>query len=86
MYSEAGFLTAMLGSLVSVGCHVLANINTKKGNYEQFVIWHSLWHATGVGLIIVCLTLDGYMGTCWEGSGWETWFVSLDSVFKAVRA
>lgn len=61
-------------SLVPLKCHVWANYYSKNGMYDQFVIWHSLWHVFGVGLILVCFTFNGNVGKCWEGSGWEDIF------------
>lgn len=69
-YSNFGVLWA-LSSLAAVKCHILANYYTKHGMYDQFVIWHSLWHAVGVGLIVICHTVNPIVGQCWDGSGWE---------------
>ena len=60
-----------MSSVAAIQCHVWANYYSKHGMYDQFVIWHSLWHAVGVGLIVFCFTVNGTIGTCWEGSGWE---------------
>lgn len=61
-----------LCSLGALKCHVLANYYSKNGMYDQFVIWHSMWHVMGVGLILVCFTVNSHVGKCWEGSGWES--------------
>mmetsp|Transcript_17999 Transcript_17999/g.38852 ORF Transcript_17999/g.38852 Transcript_17999/m.38852 type:complete len:250 (+) Transcript_17999:58-807(+) len=62
-------------SLAPLKCHVLANYYSKHGMYEQFVIWHSLWHAMGVGLILIAFASnEAVVGKCWEGSGWENTF------------
>ena len=63
-----GIKWSLLGSLVAVKCHVWANYYSKHGMYEQFVIWHSLWHAVGVGVILICYMVNSDVGTCWEGS------------------
>lgn len=78
MYSTCGLGWASL-SIIAVKCHVLANYYSKKGIYVQFVIWHSLWHATGVGLIIFALSYNGVVGQCWEGSRWEDMFIMNSS-------
>lgn len=72
-YCNHGVVWAVL-SLAALKCHVRANYYAKNGMYDQFVIWHSLWHAVGVGLILVCFTYNGNVGKCWEGSGWEDIF------------
>ncbi|KAL7526262.1 hypothetical protein ACHAWF_001701 [Thalassiosira exigua] len=62
--------TAM--ALPPLKCHVMANYHAKRGEYERFVFWHSMWHAVGAGLIVVALTVNRNLGHCWEdGSGWE---------------
>jgi hypothetical protein len=53
VYLNCGLAWASL-SIFAVFCHLLANHYSKKGMYEQFVIWHSLWHAVGSGLIVFC--------------------------------
>lgn len=69
-YTTCGLAWAVM-SLAALKCHLWANYYSKNGMYDQFVIWHSLWHAVGVGLILVCFTSNGVVGTCWEGSQWE---------------
>lgn len=62
----------LLSSYLALKCHVVANYHAKNGRYDQFVIWHSLWHAVGVGLILIALTYNGVVGECWEeGHGLE---------------
>lgn len=78
IYCTCGLGWASL-SVVALKCHVLANYYSKKGMYDQFVIWHSLWHAAGVGLIVVSLAVNRVVGTCWDGSGWENTFIMNDS-------
>ncbi|KAL9191057.1 hypothetical protein ACHAXT_000763 [Thalassiosira profunda] len=73
VYSHCGVWWA-ISSCAAVVCHVLANYYSKQGQYERFVIWHSLWHVVGVGLIVVCFALNGVVGQCWEGTGWEQFF------------
>lgn len=61
-------------SLAALKCHLLANYYSKNGIYEKFVIWHSLWHVVGVGIILFCFAVNGVVGNCWEGRGWESIF------------
>mmetsp|Transcript_5903 Transcript_5903/g.10781 ORF Transcript_5903/g.10781 Transcript_5903/m.10781 type:complete len:277 (+) Transcript_5903:269-1099(+) len=70
IYAHHGSVWA-LSSLAALKCHVLANYYSKRGMYDEFVIWHSLWHAVGVGLIVVCFAVNGRVSECWEGSRWE---------------
>ncbi len=70
VYSMYGVAWAA-SSLVAVKCHLLGHYYSKNGMYDQFVIWHSLWHAVGVGLIVACFTVNGVVGKCWERSEWE---------------
>jgi hypothetical protein len=53
VYMNCGLAWASL-SIFAVLCHLLANHYSKKGMYNQFVIWHSLWHVVGSGLIVFC--------------------------------
>ena len=50
-------------SWLPVGCHILAHVHAKKGMYDQFVVWHSLWHAVGAGMIVACFSLYGEVGS-----------------------
>lgn len=75
-YSIFGGWAACM-SLPALKCHVWANYYAKNGMYDQFVIWHSLWHLVGVGVILVCFTLNGGVGTCWEGTRWEDFFMNF---------
>ena len=71
IFSTCGPLWAF-SSLAAIKCHVLANYHSKSGNYHQFVIWHSLWHAVGVGLILICFAFNrDHVPTCWEGISWD---------------
>lgn len=70
IYGQHGMGWAVL-SLAALKCHLLANYYAKRGMYDEFVIWHSLWHAVGVGLIVACYAYNGTVGECWEGSEWE---------------
>ena len=45
-YVTCGPWWAMV-SIAALKCHVWANYYAKKGMYEEFVIWHCLWHAVG---------------------------------------
>jgi len=51
VYSLFGIMWVILSS-VAVKCHLMAMHHSKRNNYDQFVIYHSLWHATGAGLIL----------------------------------
>lgn len=74
-YSTCGLAWVLL-SMAAIKCHVWANYYSKNNMYDQFVIWHSLWHAVGVGLILFCFTYNGVVGKCWEGSEWEDMFMN----------
>lgn len=52
-------ITWTLPAVISVSCHVLAMYHSKHNNYDKFVIFHSLWHATGVGLILLSFGANG---------------------------
>jgi hypothetical protein len=65
-YRDCGLHWAA-SSLLAVKCHVLANYYARKGMYEQFVLWHCMWHVVGVGLIVVCYWWNDVSGTCWNG-------------------
>ena len=66
-YTTSG-LWWMLLSALPMKCHILANVASKKGNYDQFVLWHSLWHLVGVGTILVCFTINyDTVGSYWNG-------------------
>ena len=56
VYMKCGLAWASL-SIFAVLCHLIANHYSKKGMYNQFVIWHSLWHAVGSGLIVFCFVV-----------------------------
>mmetsp|Transcript_6794 Transcript_6794/g.15487 ORF Transcript_6794/g.15487 Transcript_6794/m.15487 type:complete len:233 (+) Transcript_6794:181-879(+) len=75
-YCTCGLGWACL-SLPALKCHLWANYYSKNGMYDQFVIWHSLWHVVGVGVILFCFTLNGAVGKCWEGSRWEESFMNF---------
>lgn len=64
-------------SLVALLCHLRANYHAKHGGYERFVVWHSLWHLVGVGVILVCFTVNGEVGQCWDESEWKDFFMSI---------
>ncbi len=51
VYSLFGLVWASL-SLVAAKCHLMAMYHSKRNNYDEFVIYHSMWHATGAGLIL----------------------------------
>jgi len=70
IYAHHGAMWA-LSSFAALKCHVWSNYYSKRGMYDEFVIWHSLWHAVGVGLIVVCFAVNGPVGECLEGSRWE---------------
>jgi hypothetical protein len=61
-------------SLAALKCHVWANYYARRDMYEMFVFWHCLWHAVGVGSMLVCFTYNGVFGECWRGSEWEEVF------------
>ncbi|KAL7518322.1 hypothetical protein ACHAWX_003165 [Stephanocyclus meneghinianus] len=63
VYSNCGLAWASL-SIFAVMCHLLANHYSKKGMYDHFVIWHSLWHAMGSGLIVFCFLVNSDAGSC----------------------
>jgi hypothetical protein len=48
-----------LPAVLAVKCHILAIYQAKINNYEKFVVFHSLWHATGVGLILLSFAVNG---------------------------
>ncbi|KAL3827025.1 hypothetical protein ACHAXA_007532 [Cyclostephanos tholiformis] len=59
-------------SLAALKCHVWANYYARRDMYDQFVIWHCLWHAVGVGSMLICYTVNGpIVGECWSGTEWE---------------
>mmetsp|Transcript_21269 Transcript_21269/g.30452 ORF Transcript_21269/g.30452 Transcript_21269/m.30452 type:complete len:216 (-) Transcript_21269:105-752(-) len=63
VYSLFGIIWAFL-SLVAVKCHLMAMYHSKRNNYDEFVIYHSLWHATGAGLILLSFAANkgaGYL-------------------------
>ncbi len=57
VYSLFGIIWACL-SLVAAKCHLMAMYHSKRNNYDQFVIYHSLWHATGAGLILLSFVVN----------------------------
>ncbi|KAL7467006.1 hypothetical protein ACHAXS_007273 [Conticribra weissflogii] len=72
-YSEGG-VSWVFASMGAVACHIAAHNYAKKGMYDEFVIWHSLWHAVGSGLVVGCFWIYGGDGSCWEGRALEGWF------------
>mmetsp|Transcript_3380 Transcript_3380/g.7089 ORF Transcript_3380/g.7089 Transcript_3380/m.7089 type:complete len:253 (-) Transcript_3380:238-996(-) len=72
-YSEGGMMW-VFASMGAVACHVIAHNYAKKGMYDEFVIWHSLWHAVGSGLVVGCFWIYGGDGSCWEDGASEGWF------------
>jgi hypothetical protein len=58
VYSLFG-ITYALPAFISIKCHVYAMYHSKQNNYDKFVIFHSLWHATGVGLILLSFAANG---------------------------
>lgn len=71
---STGGMLWVVSSFGAVGCHVMAHNCAKKGMYDEFVFWHSMWHVVGVGLVLGCFFMYGDDGSCWEGSHWESWF------------
>ncbi|KAL3771920.1 hypothetical protein ACHAW5_008033 [Stephanodiscus triporus] len=69
-------------SLLALKCHLMANWHAKRDMYEQFVVWHCLWHAVGVGLMLVCFTVNGAVGECWKGS--EADKVCVNGIFMDI--
>jgi len=65
-YTTCGARWASL-SMTALVCHLQANYYAKRGVYERFVLWHSLWHVVGVGAILVCFTIND-VGQCWDGN------------------
>lgn len=63
IYSTGG-LTWAITSNIAVVCHVLAMAAAKQNNYEGFVLWHTLWHVVGVGLMIACCIVNSTMTEC----------------------
>ena len=60
-----------LVSIAALKCHVWANYYAKRDMYDEFVVWHCLWHAVGVGSMMICYMVNGpIIGECWHG-GWE---------------
>ena len=57
VYMTCGLIWASL-SIFPLLCHLIANHYSKKGLYKQFVIWHSMWHALGSGLIMFCFVMN----------------------------
>jgi len=49
----------VLPAIIAVKCHVMAMYHSKQNNYDRFVIFHSLWHATGAGLILLSFGVNG---------------------------
>ena len=67
-------------SLAALKCHFWVNYYAKRDMYEWFVVWHCLWHAVGVGLMLVCFTANRVVGECWKGGEREEvfyWFTLL---------
>mmetsp|Transcript_20042 Transcript_20042/g.32841 ORF Transcript_20042/g.32841 Transcript_20042/m.32841 type:complete len:212 (+) Transcript_20042:122-757(+) len=58
VYSLFGIMW-LLPAVLCVKCHVMAMYYSKQNNYDQFVIFHSLWHATGVGSILLSFFVNG---------------------------
>lgn len=76
-YCLFGVVWTML-SLPALKCHVWANYYSKKNMYDQFVIWHSLWHVVGVGAILICHVFNSVgVGKCWEGARWEEFVMNF---------
>ncbi len=63
-YVDCGYIWAA-SSLLAVKCHIWANYYARKGMYDEFVLWHCLWHGVGVGLIVVCYWWNDVVGSCW---------------------
>ena len=67
-------------SLAALKCHFWVNYYAKRDMYERFVVWHCLWHAVGVGLMLLCFTANRVVGECWKGGEREEvfyWFTLL---------
>mmetsp|Transcript_29666 Transcript_29666/g.59632 ORF Transcript_29666/g.59632 Transcript_29666/m.59632 type:complete len:209 (+) Transcript_29666:235-861(+) len=58
VYSLFGIIW-VLPAIIAVKCHVMAMYHSKQNNYDRFVIFHSLWHATGAGLILLSFGVNG---------------------------
>mmetsp|Transcript_15976 Transcript_15976/g.27173 ORF Transcript_15976/g.27173 Transcript_15976/m.27173 type:complete len:209 (-) Transcript_15976:1724-2350(-) len=58
VYSLFGIMW-VLPAIIAVKCHVMAMYHSKQNNYDKFVIFHSLWHATGAGLILLSFGVNG---------------------------
>ena len=57
IYTLFGF-PWMTTSLLPIACLVFSGVNSKRGNYSAFVLWHSLWHMFGVGSIMFCFFMN----------------------------
>jgi len=63
VYVSSG-LVWMSSSLLAVACHLLAHDAAKRGEYGAFVIWHSMWHFVGQGLICLCFWYNDAVHRC----------------------
>lgn len=63
IYTLFGFRW-MTTSLLPIACLVFSGINSKRGNYSAFVLWHSLWHMFGVGSIMFCFVMNKSVSSC----------------------
>lgn len=63
VYRTSGLIWA-LSSFTALACHVMANHDQRKGRYNRFVFWHSMWHIVGVGLTVTCFHVNGATEFC----------------------
>ena len=47
-------------SFIALAFHIKAMNFSKQNNYDKFVIFHSLWHVMGPGLILLSFAANSY--------------------------
>ena len=45
-----------------VACYAMSVRSIKKGRYESYIFWHSMWHFVGQGALIICMAGQEYNG------------------------
>ena len=63
VYSTGGASWAS-SSTLAIACHVLAHSAAKRDEYMPFVFWHTMWHAVGVALLVMCFWANDTRTEC----------------------
>lgn len=50
--------------LLALACHVMGHAAAKRGDYNRFVFWHTMWHVVGVSLMMIIFLIHNTRTEC----------------------